>query len=58
MYVCMYVKESIGRTDRFMAVASSHISEDEFLVSKETVVLRRWERSKQKFAFIKRVDKG
>ena len=27
-----------------------------FLVSKETVVLRRWERSKQKFGFIKRVD--
>ena len=32
--------------------------EDEFLVSKETVVRRRWERSKQKFGFIKRVDKG
>ena len=31
---------------------------DEFLVSKETVVLRQWERSKQKFGFIKRVDKG
>ena len=30
----------------------------EFLVSTETVVLRRWERSKQKFGFIKRVDKG
>ena len=30
----------------------------EILVSKETVVLRRWERSKQKFGFIKRVDKG
>ena len=30
----------------------------EFLVTKETVVLRRWERSKQKFGFIKRVDKG
>ena len=30
---------------------------NEFLVSKETVVLRRWERSKQKFGFIKRVDK-
>ena len=28
------------------------------LVSKETVVLRRWERSKQKFGFIKRVDNG
>ena len=31
---------------------------NEFLVFKETVVLRRWERSKQKFGFIKRVDKG
>ena len=31
---------------------------NEFLVSKETVKLRRWERSKQKFGFIKRVDKG
>ena len=31
---------------------------DGFLVSKDTVVLRRWERSKQKFGFIKRVDKG
>ena len=30
----------------------------EFLVSRETVVLRRWERSKQEFGFIKRVDKG
>ena len=31
----------------------------EFLVSKETsVVLRRWEKSKQKFGFIKQVDKG
>ena len=29
-----------------------------FLVSKETVVLHRWERSKQKFGFIKRVDIG
>ena len=29
-----------------------------FLVSKETVVLRRWGRSKEKFGFIKRVDKG
>ena len=28
------------------------------IVSKETLVLRRWERSKQKFGFIKRVDKG
>ena len=29
-----------------------------FLVSKETVVLRQWVRWKQKFGFIKRVDKG
>ena len=29
-----------------------------FLVSKETMVLRRWEGSKQKSAFIKRADKG
>ena len=29
-----------------------------FLVSKETVVQRRWERSEQKFGFNKRVDKG
>ena len=31
---------------------------NESLVSKETVVPRRWERSKQKFGFIKRVDRG
>ena len=29
--------------------------ENEFLVSKETMVLRRWERSKQKFGFIKQI---
>ena len=34
------------------------LSINEFLVSKETVVLCRWEGSKQKFGFIKRVDKG
>ena len=34
-----------------------HIRINGFLVSKETVVLRRWGRSKQKFGFIKRVDK-
>ena len=32
--------------------------ENGFPVSKETVVLRPWERWKQKFGFIKRVDKG
>ena len=30
---------------------------NEFLVSKETVGLRRWERSKQKFGFIKRAKR-
>ena len=44
----MFVMKSVG-------IANIII---EFLVSKETVVLRRWERSKQKFGFIKRVDKG
>ena len=33
------------------------LNESGFLVSKETVVLRQWGRSKQKFGFIKRVDK-
>ena len=37
---------------------AKHIYLNKFLVSKETVVLRWWERSKQKFGFIKRVDKG
>ena len=40
------------------AVRETRRRVNEFLVSKETVVLRRWERSKQKFGFIKRVDKG
>ena len=31
---------------------------NKFLVSNETVVLCRWERSKQKFGFIKGVNKG
>ena len=31
--------------------------ENEFLVSKETVLLRRWERSKQKIGFVKRFRK-
>ena len=38
--------------------ANNHYFVNGFLVSKETVVLRRWERSKQKFGFMKRVDKG
>ena len=33
------------------------IHDNGFLVSKETVVLCRWGRSKQQFGFIKRVDK-
>ena len=37
---------------------SNQYDDDEFLVSKEIVVLHRWERWKQKFGFIKRVDKG
>ena len=43
-------------TDGWLSFQSVMLSE--FLVSKETVVLRQWERSKQKFGFIKRVDKG
>ena len=39
-------------------LSNKPLAEDEFLVSKETVVVCRWERSKQKFGFIKRVDKG
>ena len=34
-----------------------HTKINGLLVSKETVVLRRWGRSKQKFGFIKPVDK-
>ena len=51
-----------GQTLIFVAVISCHQVwlkyVHGFVVSKETVVLRRWERSKQKFGFIKRVDKG
>ena len=43
---------------RLNAIREWAIADDGFLVSKETVVLRRWERWKQKFGFIKRVDKG
>ena len=38
------------QTDRYV--------DNKFLVSKETVVLRRWESKTGKFCFIKRVDKG
>ena len=46
----------IGKINVRASVSGFFLSE--FLVSKETVVLRQWERSKQKFGFIKRVDKG
>ena len=49
--------ESIRRFHKTLTMNQA-IQGDEFLVSKETVVLRRWERLKQKFGFIKRVDKG
>ena len=54
------VKESDRWTsqDPNLSAVRHQVSSNEFLVSKETVVLRRWERSEQKFAFIKRVDKG
>ena len=42
--------------DNYDKSYSARVLKNEFLVSKETVVLRRWERSKQKFGFIKRVD--
>ena len=48
-------------TNKYRKLNSSHPKMTEinygFLVSKETVVLRRWGRSKQKFGFIKQVDK-
>ena len=50
--------QSTKTTTKLDLTSTTLIIEDEFLVSKETVVLRRWERSKQKFGFIKRVDKG
>ena len=48
----------IGSSDHFEYATARCVPFNEFLVSKETVVLRGWERSKQKFGFIKRVDKG
>ena len=48
-------------TNKYRKLNSCHPKMTEinygFLVSKETVVLRRWGISKQKFGFIKRVDK-
>jgi len=37
-------------------VDTTHEILNGFLVSKETVVLHRWERGKQKFGFIKQVE--
>ena len=53
------IKEFVTRANHYHDTIklTAEIS-NEFLVCKETVVLRRWERSKQKFGFIKRVDKG
>ena len=51
----MYYKDTAGHMDEVDNTAENNIG---FLVSKQTVVLRRWGRSKQKFGFIKRVDKG
>ena len=47
----MYVLESLTFQNYYDIL-------NEFLVSKEIVVLCQWEGSKQKFGFIKRVDKG
>ena len=55
---CLILFEDDNVKGHSAAVAWNYKDENEFLVSKETVVLRRWERSKQKFGFIKRVDKG
>ena len=51
-------KQSKERLREIKEINLTMVQINEFLVSKETVVLRRWERSKQKFGFIKRVDKG
>ena len=49
-----------GKSSKFLISGNEQhsVHANGFLVSKETVVLRRWERSKQKFGIIKRVDKG
>ena len=49
---CLSITSSVSRT-----FCLCKYLENGFLVSKETVVLRRWE-GEQKFDFIKRVDKG
>ena len=51
-HLCLIYYFSGASTSAFLVYSN------EFLVSKETVVLRRWERAKQKFGFIKRVDNG
>ena len=45
------------RTFFFFLLYETRLFFTGFLVSKETVVLRRWGRLKQKFGFIERVDK-
>ena len=58
------IETECDRKISFLVTLVSHrkfngvIAVDGFLVSKETAVLHRWERSKQKFGFVKRVDKG
>ena len=61
--ICQVPQTSLGKITDYLAWVSQtwlvltifHIG---FLVSKETVVLCWWERWKQKFGFIKQVDKG
>ena len=57
--VCLYTEQFLCPDLNFINYSKqARLNVNEFLISKETVVLRRWERSKQKFGFIKRVDKG
>ena len=49
--------EGAQKEERVNNCSKQYFYTNKFLVSKETVVLRRWERSKQNFGFIKRVDK-
>ena len=51
-------KKATSFQGSFISPPQRERGKKEFLVSQETVVLRQWERSKQKFGFIKRVDKG
>ena len=49
-------RELTDTTQIWRAVAE--LTNNKFLVSKEAVVLRRWDSETWKFGFIKRVDKG